>query len=92
MKLLETLPKINCNEDNLKVTMDRGYGKKMFVENILQRDFTLITVANTVGSRHPFYLVEEINKWFEQKENFLIKKIEADDDLKNKEKVFVKKG
>ena len=45
-----------------EVACDRGYGKMTFVEEVCQRQLGIKTVANTVGSRHPYILNDEVQK------------------------------
>jgi len=36
------------------LVMDRGFGKMDHVEEVMKKNFKLITVAATLGSQHPF--------------------------------------
>ncbi|KAG7339673.1 hypothetical protein IV203_025283 [Nitzschia inconspicua] len=65
--LLNTIPFSNCAGYELEVAFDRGYGKLPRVTSVAQRQVHVITVAGTLGSRHPFNTADEWNacmqKW-----------------------------
>ncbi len=56
-KLLERLPDAETNKGLARgpvLVMDRGFGKMDHVEEVVKKNFKLITVAATLGSQHPF--------------------------------------
>ena len=57
-KLLDTLPPIGVDfRESMNgpiMACDRGYGKLSFINLLIQRNYKVITIANTVGSEHPF--------------------------------------
>ena len=61
-KLLKTLNiPTNANHDHkMLCACDRGYGKMTFIEKILSQGMDCITLATTLGSRHPFLTSEEV--------------------------------
>ncbi|KAG7360337.1 hypothetical protein IV203_035436 [Nitzschia inconspicua] len=65
--LLHTLPLSTGSGNDLEVAFDRGYGKLSSVEAIASRNLHVVTVAGTLGSRHPFNTPDEwistLNKW-----------------------------
>ena len=63
--LLSNLPHLTSSHDKVRLTFDRGYGKMPFVETNAKK-ITGSTVANTIGSRHPFIPVEESTKFINQ--------------------------
>ncbi|KAG7341143.1 hypothetical protein IV203_023094 [Nitzschia inconspicua] len=66
-QLLHTLPLSTASGNDLEVAFDRGYGKLSSVEAIASRNLHVVTVAGTLGSRHPFNTPDEwistLNKW-----------------------------
>jgi predicted nucleotidyltransferase len=36
------------------IAFDRGYGKVSFINLLMERNYKVITIANAVGSEHPF--------------------------------------
>ncbi|KAG7366998.1 hypothetical protein IV203_029668 [Nitzschia inconspicua] len=66
-QLLHTLPLSTASGNDLEVAFDRGYGKLSSVEAIASRNLQVVTVAGTLGSRHPFNTPDEwistLNKW-----------------------------
>jgi hypothetical protein len=56
-KLLECLPDAETNKGLARgpvLVMDRGFGKMDHIEEVMKKNFKLITVAATLGSQHPF--------------------------------------
>ncbi|KAG7337866.1 hypothetical protein IV203_025941 [Nitzschia inconspicua] len=57
----------HASGNDLEVAFDRGYGKLSSVEAIASRNLHVVTVAGTLGSRHPFNTPDEwistLNKW-----------------------------
>ncbi|KAG7365440.1 hypothetical protein IV203_038644 [Nitzschia inconspicua] len=45
--------------NDLEVAFDRGYGKLSSVEAVASRNLHVVTVAGTLGSRHPFNTSDE---------------------------------
>ncbi|KAG7345429.1 hypothetical protein IV203_032960 [Nitzschia inconspicua] len=71
-QLLHTLPLSTASGNDLEVAFDRGYGKLSSVEAIASRNLHVVTVAGTLGSRHPFNTPDEwistLNKWKTKRE------------------------
>ena len=63
MDLLDRLPKLTHagQQRTVHTHFDRGYGKLALIIILLTRGFTILTVASTLGSRHPFITQEEVN-------------------------------
>ena len=65
--LLDTLPKLTSTEHSVEIAADRGYAKLPFVMTVLKMGYEISTIANLVGSRHPFLLTEDVEalktKW-----------------------------
>lgn len=67
-ELLKTIPMLTANSHGLRLCFDRGYGKIGFVSLVCSLGFNLSTIANSVGSRHPFITSDELKKQdFERK-------------------------
>ena len=61
--LVDTLPKITCTDENIRLTFDRGYGTLKFIEDTSAKNYKISTIATTVGSRHPFLFKKEMDKF-----------------------------
>ncbi len=59
-ELLKCLPSFEGQGNNATTTFDRGHGKMNFVEAVSALGANVLTIAATVGSRHPFIADEEI--------------------------------
>ena len=44
------------------LSFDRGYGKMSFVESTAEKNFEVIKIATTLGSRQLFLTKEEVSK------------------------------
>ena len=56
--LMENLPPITTQHNNIMLTFDRGYGKINFVESMSNKK-NISTIATTAGSRHPSITVSK---------------------------------
>ena len=49
------------------MTFNQGYGKMKFVQMMMEKGFNILTIATTVGSRHPFIDMADVDtlktKW-----------------------------
>ncbi len=61
-ELLKCLPPFEGPGNNATITFDRGYGKMNFVEAVSALGANVLTIAATVGSRHPFITDEEVKE------------------------------
>lgn len=59
--LIDRLPVLS-SRSAVEMTFDRGYGKEYRVAKIASMNFNTVTVASTLGTRHPFITTEEWNK------------------------------
>ena len=53
-ELMGTLPTITSLYHTLRLCFDRGYGKMAFLHETAKKNYNMATVANSIGSRHPF--------------------------------------
>ena len=67
-ELLKCLPSSEGLQRKMTITFDRGYGKMNFVKSVSALGANVLTIAATVGSRHPFITDEEI-KEFQKKQS-----------------------
>ena len=61
--LVDTLPKITCIDENIRLTFDHGYRTMKFIEDTSGKNYTNSTIATTVGSRHPFLFKKETDNF-----------------------------
>jgi hypothetical protein len=56
--LLDTMPAIgvdfHASMNGPFIAFDHGYGKVSFINLLMERNYKVITIANAVGSEHPF--------------------------------------
>ena len=62
-ELLKSLPSFEDSGSNATITFDRGYGKMNFVRSVSALGANVLTIAATIGSRHPFITDEEIQDY-----------------------------
>ena len=55
-QLFTTIPTITSMYHSLRLCFDRGYGKMAFIIETAKKNYNLTTIANDIGSRHPFIL------------------------------------
>ena len=63
LALIDHLPRLTNPSHSITICFDRGYGKLNFVSQIAQLKFNVLTIAPQSGSRHPFILQEEVDKY-----------------------------
>ena len=64
-ELIDTIPPITSNDEKIRLTFDRGYGTMRFIEKMTEKKYDITTIATTVGSRHPFLMKKEGDKFLE---------------------------
>ena len=50
--LVDTLPKITCIDENIRLTFDHGYRTMKFIEDTSGKNYKISTIVTTAGSRH----------------------------------------
>ena len=48
--LIDTLPKITSEDENIRLTFDRGYGTMRFISKAVEKKFNISTIGTTIGS------------------------------------------
>jgi len=66
LALIDHLPRLSNPSHSITICFDRGYGKLNFVSQIAQLKFNVLTIAPQSGSRHPFILQEEVDKYLKK--------------------------
>jgi hypothetical protein len=74
--LLNKLPVLTATGDTIEVAFDRGYGKFSSVSEISKRNLDVLTIASTIGARHPFITS---NEWSQQTAKWRIQRLSAND-------------
>ncbi|KAG7338547.1 hypothetical protein IV203_013986 [Nitzschia inconspicua] len=59
----------NSTKCVIELAVDRGYGKLTAVLAAAERDLDVITIAGTLGSRHPYNTVEEWDAAMQRRRN-----------------------
>ncbi|KAG7360729.1 hypothetical protein IV203_035828 [Nitzschia inconspicua] len=68
-RLLDSLLTPNNSKCGIELAFDRGYGKLTAVLAAAKRDLDVITIAGTLGSRHPYNTVEEWDAAMQRRRN-----------------------
>ncbi len=60
--LVENMPAMIHSEHEIECHLDRGYGKLPIIEILSKKGYTVLTLASTLGSKHPFLFEDDVEK------------------------------